>query len=291
MQPKFEVDIEEVEYLRHGGKGYLARVFKPRGKGPFPLVLDIHGGAWVDGHRAQNDSINRPVAEGGVVVASIDFRCPPEATYPASVADVNYGVRWLKSQAARFNSRPDMVGVMGTSSGGHLAVLAAMKPTDPRYCAVPLPAAPQVDAKVSYVVTLWPVICPLGRFKDHTSRPVDDPAYQGRGGAAQRQLQYWLTEDAMAEGSPNLALQRGDKVALPNILYLQSPLDIMHPRKNLDEFVAGYRKAGGNVQLELYEGKPYDLVRSQPDSETAKAQVRKMVEFIHKHAASSPVAA
>ncbi|MFN0304304.1 MAG: alpha/beta hydrolase [Burkholderiales bacterium] len=291
MPTRFEVDIEEVEYLRHGGKGYLARVFKPRGKGPFPMVMDIHGGAWVDGHRAQNDSINRPVAEGGVVVVSIDFRCPPEATYPASVADVNYGIRWLKSQAARFNSHPDRVGVMGTSSGGHLAVLAAMKPNDPRYCAVPLPAAPQLDAKVRYVVTLWPVICPLGRYKDHTARPVGDPAYQGRGDAAQRQLRYWLTEDAMAEGSPNLALQRGDKIALPNILYLQSPLDVMHPRQCLDEFVAGYRKAGGDVQLELYEGKPYDLIRSQPDSETARTQVRKMIDFIHKHAASSPVAA
>lgn len=284
MTQRYEVDIEEVEFLRHGARPYLARVYKPRGAGPFPAVIDVHGGAWVDGDRKQNESINRPVAEGGVVVVAIDFRCPPEATYPASVADVNYGVRWLKSQAARFNSRPEMVGSMGTSSGGHLAVLAGMKPSDPRYAAVPLASASNLDARVPYVVTLWPVICPIGRYRDHTARAVDDPAYRNPGGAAKRQVQYWLTEEAMAEGSPNLALQRGDKVELPNILYVQNTADMMHPRKNVEEFLAGYRKAGGSVQMEWVEGLPYDLVRSKPESDGAKAAIAKIVSFINLQA-------
>ena len=280
MTQHYEVDIEEVEFLRHGDKPYLARVYKPRGQGPFPAVVDVHGGAWVDGSRTQNESINRPVAAGGVVVASLDFRCPPEATYPASVADVNFGVRWLKSQAARFNTRAEMVGSMGTSSGGHLAVLAGMKPADPRYAAIPLAAAPQLDARVPYVVTRWPVICPIGRYRDHAARALEDPAYRNPGGAAQRQLQYWLTEEAMAEGSPNLALQRGDKVELPNLLYVQNTADVMHPRKNVDEFLAGYRKAGGKVQMEWIEGLPYDLVRSKPESDGAKAAIARIVAFI-----------
>ncbi len=281
MAQRYEVDVEEVEYLRHGDTAFLARVYKPRGTGPFPAVVDVHGGAWVDGDRKQNESINRPVAEGGVVVVALDFRCPPQATYPASVADVNFGVRWLKSQAARFNSRADMIGSMGTSSGGHLAVLAAMKPADPRYAAIPLASAPQFDARVPYVVTLWPVICPIGRFRDHAARGLEDPAYRNPGGAAQRQLKYWLTEEAMTEGSPNLALQRGDKVELPNILYVQNTADLMHPRKNVEEFLAGYRKAGGAVQMEWIEGLPYDLVRSKPESDGAKAAIAKIVSFIH----------
>ena len=83
----------------------------------------------------------------------------------------------------------------------------------------------------------------------------------------------------------------GGKGPLLSILYLQSQLDVMHPRQFLDEFVASYRKAGGDVRLKQYERNAYDLIRSQPDSGTAKTQVRKIVDFIHKHAASSPVAA
>ena len=274
MPGRYEVDVEEIEYLRHGDKPLLARVFKPRGKGPFPAVLEAHGGAWVQSSRVTNDPINMPVATGGVVVAALDFRCPPEATYPGSVADINYAVRWLKSNAERFNTRPEMIGTMGTSSGGHLAVLVAMKPGDPRYAAIPLKAARQFDARVPFVVTLWPVICPLGRRKDRVA---------GQLPAASTQEQYWLTEEAMAEGSPNLALQRGDKTELPDILYVQHPADPMHPRANLDSFVSGYRKAGGQLQLEFFEGDKYDAVRSDPGSAASKAVVSKIVDFIQRH--------
>lgn len=279
---KYEVDIEEIEYLNHNGKPLIARVFKPRGKGPFPAVIDAHGGAWCEGTRMNNETINRPVAEGGVVVAALDFRNPPDATYPGSVADINYGVRWLKSQAARFNSRADMVGSMGTSSGGHLVVLAAMKPNDPRYAAIPMPSAPNIDARVPFVVTLWPVICPIGRYRTHVKFPVSDPAYKNVGGPAVRQVSYWLTEAAMIEGSANLILQRGEKVDLPNILYTQNPEDALHPGQYMEEFVSGYRKAGGKLQLELFEGQPYDLVRSKPETETAKQVIAKIIAYIHQ---------
>lgn len=142
------VDIEELEYLRHGDTSFIARIYKPRGKGPFPAVAFAHGGTRVDGDRASSEAIHYPVAASGVVIMSVEFRAPPQASYPGSVADVNYAVRWLKLNAERFNSRPEMVGSMGTSSGGHLTVLAAMKPYDPRYAAIALEAAPALDAKV-----------------------------------------------------------------------------------------------------------------------------------------------
>ena len=277
MSEQHDVDIEEVEYLRHGTTPLMARMFRPRGKGPFPAVVEAHGGAWVGGNRANNDAINRAVAKGGVVVAALEFRNPPEATYPGSVQDVNYGVRWLKAEAQRFNSKPEWVGSIGTSSGGHLVVLNALKPNDPRYSARPVPGG-RFDARVPYCVSLWPVICPLGRYRAHKANP---PAGST---AAQTQVQYWLTEDAMAEGSPMLALERGDAVEMPPILYLQNPLDVMHPRANVEQFVANYKKRGGNVRLEWFEGKNYDLVRSDPDSASARRAIGQIVDFIHQHA-------
>jgi acetyl esterase len=280
----YEIDIEEVEYLRHDGMPYLARVFRPRGSGPFPAVIEAHGGAWCEGNRANNDSINRAVAKGGVVVAALDFRNPPVATYPGSVQDINYGMRWLKANATRFHSRPELVGSMGTSSGGHLVVLAALKPSDPRYAAVPLEGGAEFDARVPYVVALWPVICPLGRYRDRKAKPAGEQSYQNRGGAVAMQERYWLTEDAMGEGSPLMILERGETVELPRILYVQNPADELHPRHLMEGFVAQYKKRGGPLELKLFASERYDAVRSAPESEAAKDAVATIVEFIRRQA-------
>jgi acetyl esterase len=286
-QGPYEVEIEEVEYLRHGEKPFFARVLRPRGEGPFPAVIDAHGGAWCRGSTSSNDPINQEVARGGVVVAALEFRNPPDATYPGSVADVNYGVRWLKSEARRFDSEPGMVGSMGTSSGGHLVVLAALKPNDRRYASIPLAAGAAIDARVPYVVTLWPVICPISRYLEYKKRLKDDPDNEHLNNIVRNHNTYWLNEDAMAEGSPNLALQRGDAIDTPNILYLQNPIDRMHPRANLDSFVDGYRKADGDLTLEFFDGENYDQIRTDPASPEARDGIRRIVEFIHRQAATT----
>ena len=135
-----EIDVKDVEYLRHGDQPLLARMFLPRGDGPFPMIVELHGGAWSRGDRMSDTIMNEPLARSGVVVAALDFRQPPEAAYPGSLVDISYAVRWLKSHAAEFNGRADQVGLMGASSGAHQAMLLAMKPRDPKYAALPLPA-------------------------------------------------------------------------------------------------------------------------------------------------------
>src|SRR5258706_14212687 len=136
------VRIEDVEYQRQGGQALLARLYRPAGTGPFPAVVQVHGGAWVNKDRTDNDFIARAFAESGILVASLDFRMPPEAPYPASLADINLGARWLKARARTYGSRPDWVGLFGTSSGRHQGLPGAVRPDDPRYAALPLAAAP-----------------------------------------------------------------------------------------------------------------------------------------------------
>jgi acetyl esterase/lipase len=85
----------------------------------------------------------------GVVVVSLDWRTAQEGAYPLALADINYAIRWTKLHAKELKTRPDLVGISGQSSGGHLAMLAAMRPHDPRYTAIPLPAgSPALDATV-----------------------------------------------------------------------------------------------------------------------------------------------
>ena len=228
---RHDITVEDVEYLRHGDKPLLARIYKPHGTGPFPLIVDLHGGAWCNKDRTSDAGTDEPLAKSGVVVVSLDFRMPPEAGYPASLVDINYAVRWCKSQARTLYTRPDLVGILGVSSGGHQAMLTAMRPADSRYAALPLTAAKPVDATVRAAVLCWPVIDPLSRYRY---------GKENQGGPLKKQAdnwiachdRYWGNEAAMAEGNPTLALERGEKVALPPVLYLQGTADVAHPVAN-----------------------------------------------------------
>ncbi len=161
---RHDINVRDVEYIRHGNKGYQARVYIPRGAGPFPLVIDIHGGAWCNKDRTSDEGTDAPLARSGVVVASLDFRMPPDAGYPASIADINLAVRWLKSRATEFGIDAGKIGLLGTSSGGHQVLLSAVKPDDPRYAALPLPGA-KADARVAYAMACWPIVDPLDRYR------------------------------------------------------------------------------------------------------------------------------
>ena len=280
----YELDVEDVEYVRHGEKPLIARLFRPRGKGPFPLMVELHGGAWCRGDRSDDTVINEPLAKSGVLVAALDWRMPPVAPYPASLADIHYAIRWLKTRATDLGGRPESVGLMGTSSGGHLAMLAAMRPRDPRYSAIPLPAGPLwVDASVYCVVMCWPVIDPLGRY--HYAKKLKEggkpyPVMVDR--VLPAHDQFWLTEEAMAEGSPALALEREEQVEKPPVLYLQGTADVAHPRPDLERFVESYRKAGGHLELELFEGETEGFIGKNPNSPASERAIQKIIEFVHK---------
>jgi len=130
---KFGLKISEVEYRRSkAGRQLIARIYEPAGKGPFPTVLDLHGGAWnAKDHKAE-EPMDRAIAESGVLVVAVDLTLAPESPYPACVQDANFAVRWLKTKAAAWNGNPARIGVYGSSSGGHVAELLAMRPQDSR---------------------------------------------------------------------------------------------------------------------------------------------------------------
>ncbi|MGH7797893.1 MAG: alpha/beta hydrolase [Candidatus Binatia bacterium] len=279
-----DLEIEDVEYLRHGDTPLLLRLFKPAGAGPFPLIVELHGGAWCRGDRANDTALNEALAKSGVVVAALDWRMPPVAPYPASLTDINYAVRWLKARAGGLRSRPELVGIMGSSSGGHQAMLAAMRPRDPRYSALPLPAAAaQVDASVRCVVMCWPVIDPLGRYeyaKDLKTRGGSHAEFADR--VLPSHDQFWGSEEAMAEGSPTRALERGEKVELPPALYIQGSADVAHPKPDRERFIETYRKAGGHLELELFEGEAEGFIGRNSNSPNAARATEKIIDFVHR---------
>jgi acetyl esterase len=254
----YEFTTQDTEYRRHGGKPLAARLFKPQGDGPFPVVIELHGGAWCNGDLNECQIYAEGFARAGLAVVALDFRHAGDG-YPSSLVDINYGIRWVKAHAKELNGDPSRVGIAGQSSGGHLAMLAAMRPNDARYAAIPLPAgSPAVDASVGAVAMLWPVINPLSRYR-HALRArdsADPPAWVGN--IPDRHDTYWKTEANMAEGNPMMALERGEKLATPPAIWVQGRPDIVHdyhdpessfPGNEPERFAANYRKAGGAIDV------------------------------------------
>jgi acetyl esterase/lipase len=278
-----EFTVDDIEYLSHSGNPLLLRLFKPKGAGPFPLMIDLHGGAWCGQDRTSDAMFNEALAKSGVVVAALDWRMPPVAAYPASLADINYATRWLKARAGELKARPDRVGMIGISSGGHQAMLGAMRPRDMRYATIPLASHTSLDATVAAVVMVWPVIDPLRRFH-HAKR------LQAAGGKYPEQIdrviplhtKFWGTEEAMEEGNPVGMLDRGEAVEMPPVLYVQGANDIVHPKADLERFVASYRKRGGEVDLALYEGEGGGFIRD-PASKAAPLAMQRIIDFVHAH--------
>lgn len=129
--------VEDVEYLRHDDKPLLARVYRPEGEGPFPCIVELHGGGWSIFDRTRGKNLHESLARNGVVVVALDFRQGAEGAYPRSLADIHYAIRWVKANAQSLKTRPDLVAASGNSTGGHQAMLISMRPDDPRYAALP----------------------------------------------------------------------------------------------------------------------------------------------------------
>ncbi|HEX2225654.1 MAG TPA: alpha/beta hydrolase [Candidatus Binatia bacterium] len=273
---EFEVDMRDVEYQRLEDKAWLARIYQPKGTGPFPTIIDVHGGAWHNGDRTNNAGIDQALAAKGIVVAAIDFRQPPEAGYPASICDVNLAVRWLKAHASEFNGT-DAVGAFGNSSGGHQVVLNALRPRHAPYRALPLPSHPEIDASLAYVIAGWPVIDPLFRFRfaKEFNRQEHIKAH----------LDYWRTEEAMAEGNPQTIVEQGQQADLPPILMLLKANDRNHPLEMQERFITSYRKRGGDIEVHTFDGLPEHRMAPTPSQPDTIRVIDTIAAFIQRQTA------
>ena len=205
--------------------------------------------------------------------------------------DINYAVRWAKANARMLKTRPELVGLSGQSSGGHLAMLAAMRPNDPRYAAIALPAGtPAQDASVACVAMSWPVINPLSRYRHAKRAQAQANPPEWPKGIIGRQDSYWRSEANMEEGNPMLILERGEKVLTPPAIWFQGRGDMLHDYKDADSsfagnepqrFVTNYRKAGGEIALEYIEMERH--AGHSPDLSQVGDAFERMAAFVHKH--------
>jgi acetyl esterase len=259
---KLEVKVSEVEFRRAAsGRVLMARIYQPQGAGPYPALLDLHGGAWNNKDRFANEPMDRAVAASGVLVVAIDLTLAPEAPYPASVQDGNYGVRWLKAKAADWNGDATRLGVLGSSSGGHVAELLALRPRDARYNAIPL-AAPGVDATIAYVATRSPISDTVARFQQAEKMQ--------RESMIKNNQTYFRPWDTIVESNPQRILESREATTLPPMLIMQGALDDNVLPAVQERFAATYRAAGGDCELHVFEGCEHEWV-AKPGPQTDRA--------------------
>ncbi len=89
-------------------------------EGKLPLVVWIHGGAWVSGDK-NHPWLALQLIERGFAVASINYRLAQNCPHPAQINDCKAAIRWLRKNAGRYNIDSNRIGCWGHSAGGHLA--------------------------------------------------------------------------------------------------------------------------------------------------------------------------
>lgn len=286
------VEVHDTAYAAPDGVELLARLHRPAAADaePLPAVVEVHGGSWAGLDRTVGERYCRPLAAAGMVVASVDFRQGPDHRHPAASADVAAAVRWLRASADQLGVDPDRIGLVGSSSGGHLALLVATRPDADEHRGVPLvvrgslvdPA--EVSAAVSCVAALWPPVDPLARYRyarDHVGTPVPEgdrfrPHLLVAGTEA-----YFGDEAAMAEASVAGRVAAGRATHLPPAWIAHPELDRNVPRALVDDLAAAWERAGGEIGITSYPDEPHAF--GHADGPSTDRFVADLTRFLSHH--------
>ncbi|MBN9313502.1 MAG: alpha/beta hydrolase [Chryseobacterium sp.] len=131
--PDHSSHFTDVAYKTVDGKEILLDVFLPKNlsQTPYPVVVQIHGGGWVEGNKdipagSYTEKTVLKLLDNGFAVVSIDYRlASKEVHFPALIQDTKDAIRWVRKNTAVYHFDPENIGLWGGSAGGHLALLAA----------------------------------------------------------------------------------------------------------------------------------------------------------------------
>ncbi|MDQ6751437.1 MAG: alpha/beta hydrolase [Actinomycetota bacterium] len=228
-----------------GPESQLAlRVLTPKGPGPFPILLFLHGGGWVTGGLDAAEGAARSLAVGaGCVAVCADYRLAPEHPFPAALDDVRAVLRWIEGRREKLHGDDRAPAIAGVSAGANLAAGAVLRARDR---GEPLPAC-QV------------LMCPV------TDREFESPSMRdnGEGLLLERGDLGWcwghyLSAEEDAESPYACPLRAADLSRLPPTLVITGELDPL--RDQGEAFARRLRDAGVAARAHRYPGMIHGFV-------------------------------
>lgn len=231
---------------------------------PMPVVVYIHGGAWMHGDR--QDNRNAILAAHGFFTISIDYRHSDQAIFPAQIEDAKAAVRWLRAQASQYHIDPNRIGVWGHSAGAHLAALLGTSGD------VPLlegnSGSSGYSSRVHAVVTL---ACPIDFLQmGGWHEAPDSPEAQLVGGPIRERRSLVTMANPITyvrKDAPPFLLIHGDK-------------DEIVPIGQSELLYQALQKVGVDVTFSIISGGTHDFGEDDPSwTETQ----RLVLSFFNKH--------
>jgi acetyl esterase/lipase len=147
--------VERISDIAYGdaGKRNLLDVYKPTGVAEgAPVLLQIHGGAWIIGEKQQQaQPLMNHLCERGWVCVSINYRLAPRFRFPDFLIDCKRALAWTRANIAHYGGDPSFLALTGGSAGGHLSSLVALTANDPRW----QPGFEQADTSVSACIPFY----------------------------------------------------------------------------------------------------------------------------------------
>lgn len=267
---QFEIKVWDVDFFKTPKRQLKARIYQPQGAGPFPVLLDLHGGAWNNKDRLANVPMDEAAAKSGILVVAIDMSLAPEAAYPACVQEACYGVRWLKAKCIEWNGDNQTLGILGSSSGGHVAQLLGMRPNFPLYNVHALPGAPGINSRVAYIATRSPISDPFARFKQAEKMQ--------RANMIKNSTTFFNPWETIHDANPQAMLDRGEKVEMPPMLIMQGGADDNVIPAIQEKFSATYRDKGGVCEMTVFANCPHEWIAEPgPDTDRAHAMLKDFI--------------
>lgn len=233
-QPKAKIETDIVYRTVAKTEVKLDLCRPTEGKGPFPVVMCVHGGGWRMGNKRDLHSWLEALSRQGYVGVSVGYRLAPDHKFPAQIEDCKTAVRFLRANAAKYNIDKERIGVMGYSAGGHLVCLLGLTDSKAGFDG---PDYPKESSAVQLVVDYFGP-------KDFASYAKDD--------AAQRSMlgpligaKYNDDPKAHERAAPLNYVNK----ATPPFLLFHGTKDWMVPVEQSRQFYDKMKKAGANITL------------------------------------------
>ncbi len=239
-------------YATHDSVALAGDLYLPKGAGPFPVIVAVHGGGWVQGARGALQYWGAHLAARGYAVFSISYRLAKanQKTFPHAVQDVLAAIQFVRGNAKQFNLAPDRIGLFGHSAGGNLSALAALAgakfaggyPSDPH-------AKESTDVKVLCgVYGVYDVAEMWQKYNLQSPKQNNIEWFVGASLPENRQLYF--------DASPiSYATTANNKVAVH--LSVGTEDDLVDRKANTDAFTLALKQAGFFVRGTVLQGAPH----------------------------------